>query len=318
MKTSHPAIQAMAELKGLGVVVTRDVMLAPYTTWKIGGPADLFIEVAKASELPLVLAALARQGLDWVVLGNGSNVLVADSGYRGAVIWLGGELATVTLTRDAFGPHQHRVDAGAGLSLTRLLRVAKDENLAGLWVLGGIPGTVGGAVRMNAGTRWGEIKDTLAGIEIATATGLTDVPAKGLGLSYRHSQLPFGAIVTRATFLVGDAEPGMRAKLDEVLAHRKATQPLQMPSCGSVFANPPGESAGRLIEAVGLKGHREGDCEISDIHANWIVNTGRGTAREVMALIELAQERVARTFGVMLRPEVVRIGAFGTDEGGGE
>lgn len=305
-----------SELENASVVVTRDVVLAPYTTWKIGGPADLFIEIGDALAVPKVLAALQREGLHWVVLGNGSNVLVADEGFRGAVIWLGGELARVTLTRDGLGAGRHKVDAGGGLSLTRLLRLAKDESLSGLWVLGGIPGTVGGAVRMNAGTRWGEVKDTLASVELATASGLSEIAANELGLSYRHSRLPFGAIVTRATFAVCDADPVMRAKLDEVLAHRKATQPLQLPSCGSVFANPPGESAGRLIEAVGLKGHREGDCEISDIHANWIVNTGRGTAKDVLRLIGLAQERVAQTFGIMLRPEVVRIGAFPGDEGG--
>lgn len=316
MSTSPHLESVERELAGAGVVVTRDVMLAPYTTWKIGGPADLFIEVSDAGAVPKVLAALANADLDWVVLGNGSNILVADEGFRGAVIWLGGELAKVTLTRDGLGKGKHKVEAGAGLSLTKLLRLAKDESLSGLWVLGGIPGTVGGAVRMNAGTRWGEVKDTLASVELATASGLHEIPASELGLSYRHSRLPFGAIVTRATFLVGDADAAMRAKLDEVLAHRKATQPLQLPSCGSVFANPPGESAGRLIEAVGLKGHREGDCEISDIHANWIVNTGRGTARDVLKLIGLAQERVAKTFGVMLRPEVVRIGAFPSDEGG--
>lgn len=315
--SASPEIETIErELAGAGVVVTRDVMLAPYTTWKIGGPADLFIEVSEAGAVPKVLAALAHADLDWVVLGNGSNILVADEGFRGAVIWLGGELAKVTLTRDGLGKGRHRVEAGAGLSLTRLLRLAKDESLSGLWVLGGIPGTVGGAVRMNAGTRWGEVKDTLASVELATASGLHEIPANELGLSYRHSRLPFGAIVTRATFSVGDADAAMRAKLDEVLAHRKATQPLQLPSCGSVFANPPGESAGRLIEAVGLKGHREGDCEISDIHANWIVNTGHGTAQDVLKLIGLAQERVARTFGIMLRPEVVRIGSFPSEEGG--
>lgn len=315
--SASPHIETIErELAGAGVVVTRDVVLAPYTTWKIGGPADLFIEVGDAAAVPKVLAALAHADLDWVVLGNGSNILVADEGFRGAVIWLGGELAKVTLTRDGLGAGRHKVEAGAGLSLTRLLRLAKDESLSGLWVLGGIPGTVGGAVRMNAGTRWGEVKDTLASVELATASGLHEIPASELGLSYRHSRLPFGAIVTRATFSVGDADAAMRAKLDEVLAHRKATQPLQLPSCGSVFANPPGESAGRLIEAVGLKGHREGDCEISDIHANWIVNTGRGTARDVLKLIGLAQERVAKTFGIMLRPEVVRIGAFPSEEGG--
>lgn len=315
----HEAL--VAELGALpGAMVTRDVVLAPYTTWKIGGPADLFIELSEAEAAVGVLARLESHGVPWTVIGNGSNVLVADEGYRGAVLWLGGELATLALVRDAFGPGRHRVEAGAGLSLTKLLRLAKDESLSGLWVLGGIPGTVGGAVRMNAGTRWGEVKETLSSVEIATRAGLTTLPASALGLSYRHSRLPFGALVTRASFEVGDADPAMRAKLDEVLAHRKATQPLQMPSCGSVFANPLGDSAGRLIEAVGLKGHRIGDLEISDQHANWIVNTGRGTARDALALIELAQTRVADTFGIALRPEVIRIGDFGAesaDDGGG-
>lgn len=298
----------VSELEGLGVVASRGLVLASYTTWKIGGPADLFIEITSAAALPGVLAALKRHAMRWVVLGNGSNVLVADQGFRGAVLWLGGELAAVSIARDASGPGRHRVQAGAGLSLTRLLRLAKDEQLSGLWVLGGIPGTVGGAVRMNAGTRWGEVKDTLSSVTLATADGLLEVPAAELGLSYRHSRLPFGAVVAFACFEVGDADPAMRDRLDEVLAHRKATQPLQLPSCGSVFANPPGDSAGRLIDEVGLKGHRIGDCEISQVHANWIVNLGAGTARDVMALIALAQDRVAKRFGIMLRPEVVRIG----------
>jgi UDP-N-acetylmuramate dehydrogenase len=308
--TDNPNLDTLYEALAASphTMVTRDVVLAPYTTWKIGGPADLFIEVSDAAATATVLSLLANHGVDWVVLGNGSNVLVADDGYRGAVIWLGGELSGVTLTRDAFGQGRHRVDAGAGLSLTRLLRLAKDENLSGLWVLGGIPGTVGGAVRMNAGTRWGEVKDTLHAVQVATRDGLVELGASELGLGYRHSQLPFGAIVTRATFAVRDADASMKKKLDEVLSHRKSTQPLQHPSCGSVFANPPGDSAGRLIEAVGLKGHREGDLEFSDQHANWIINTGRGTAKDALALINLAQKRVADAFSILLRPEVIRIG----------
>ena len=136
--------------------------------------------------------------------------------------------------------------------------------------------------------------------------------AVALGLGYRHSELPTGHIVTRATFHVGDADAATRARLDEVLGYRKASQPLQLPSCGSVFANPPGDSAGRLIEAAGLKGHRLGDLQISPQHANWIVNLGAGSAADALALIGLCQRTVRERFGVALRPEVQRFGDFDT------
>jgi UDP-N-acetylmuramate dehydrogenase len=306
---NHPRLhEALSALPG--VHATANEPLAPFTTWKIGGRADLLIEVEHAASLPAVLIELAEADVPWAVLGNGSNVLVADAGFRGAILKLVGRLAEVRLERDAFGPGHHRVHAGGGASLTRLLRLTKDESLSGLWVLGGIPGTVGGAVRMNAGTRWGEVKDTLHEVQVATVNGLATLPAKALGLAYRHSTLPALAVVAAATFAVTDAPAEMRDKLDEVLGHRKSTQPLQHPSCGSVFANPPGDSAGRLIEACGLKGHRLGGLEVSTQHANWILNIGGATAADALALITLIQERVANEFGVYLRPEVVRLGDF--------
>lgn len=306
MTTRAPlTLPALGDLPGLTVLEHEP--LAPRTTWKIGGPARWLVEVGAHDALVPLLARLRDAGLRWAVLGNGSNVLVADGGFSGVVITLTGELAQITLTR---GADRHRVVAGGGASLTRLLRLAKDEALAGLWVLGGVPGTVGGAVKMNAGTRWGEVKDTLAEVELASADGLALVPAARLDLGYRHAQIPAQAIVARATFLVGDADPAMRDRLDEVLGYRKASQPLQLPSCGSVFANPPGDSAGRLIEAVGLKGHRVGELEVSTQHANWIVNRGHGSARDALALIALVQARVKERFGVELRPEVQRFGDF--------
>lgn len=296
-----------------GLTVLRDEPLAPRTTWKIGGPAALLVEVASSDALVALVAALAAPApVRWAVLGNGSNVLVSDRGFDGVVLVLTGALAEVSVQRDAFGPGRHAVQAGAGTSITRLLRTAKDQSLGGLWVLGGVPGTVGGAVKMNAGTRWGEAKDVLHAVQLATAHGLETVPVDALGLAYRHSDIARDAVIASATFAVGDADPATRDELDRVLAHRKATQPLQLPSCGSVFANPPGDSAGRLIEAVGLKGHRQGDLEVSPMHANWIVNHGQGTAADALALIDLIRERVRAAFGVELRPEVQRFGDFGT------
>lgn len=295
-----------------GVTVRADVPLAPRTTWKIGGPARWLVEVTELASLSPLLASLARAEIRWAVLGNGSNVLVSDRGFDGAVIVLEGALATVELARDA-APGEaraHRVIAGGGASLTKLLRLVKDEHLADLWVLGGVPGSVGGAVKMNAGTRWGEVSDALVEVVLARASGLGTVPAAALGLSYRHSAIDADAIVARAIFAVGDADLETRGKLDEVLAYRKATQPLQHPSCGSVFANPPGDSAGRLVEAAGLKGFRVGAMQVAEQHANWILNTGGGTAAEATRLIAHIQAEVEARFGVLLRPEVQRFGDF--------
>jgi UDP-N-acetylmuramate dehydrogenase len=308
MTANTRLLEALSALPG--VRASHDEPLAPYTTWKLGGHADLLIEVEIASSLPAVLVELADANIPWAVLGNGSNVLIADAGFRGAILRLTGHLAEVRLDRHAFGENRHRVTAGGGASLTKLLRLTKEEALSGLWVLGGIPGTVGGAVRMNAGTRWGEVKDTLVEVQVATVNGLTTLPASTLGLAYRHSALPSQAIVTAASFSVTDAPTEMRDKLDEVLQHRKSTQPLQYPSCGSVFANPPGDSAGRLIEACGLKGHRIGNLAVAEQHANWILNLGGGTARDAVALIEYIRETVANRFGIYLRPEVIKLGDF--------
>jgi len=309
------ALDAVASIAGIaaieGLTVLRDEPLAPRTTWKIGGPAKLLVEVSTATALVALLQALTHPTpIRWSVLGNGSNVLVSDRGFDGAVLVLTGELARIGVRRDAFGPGRHAVDAGAGASITRLLRTSKDEALGGLWVLGGVPGTVGGAVKMNAGTRWGEVKDLLHSVQLATPNGLDTVPVETLGLAYRHSSIAADTVIASATFVVGDADPATRDELDRVLAHRKATQPLQLPSCGSVFANPPGDSAGRLIEAAGLKGHRIGDLEVSPQHANWIVNHGQGTAADALALIDLIRDRVRAAFGVELRPEVQRFGDF--------
>lgn len=302
-----------ARLAGLpGLTVLEHEPLAPRTTWKIGGPARWLLEIGQREALVAVLGAIRDAALPHAVLGNGSNVLVSDRGFAGVVITLVDGLADVALTRDV-RPGVHHIIAGGGLALTRLLRLAKDEGLSGLWVLGGVPGTVGGAVRMNAGTRWGDVSQTLVAAELASADGLAQVSAADLHLAYRHAELPAGAVVASATFEVGDADAGMRDRLDEVLAHRKASQPLQLPSCGSVFANPPGDAAGRLIEAVGLKGHVHGGLQISPQHANWIVNLGGGTAADAVALIELCRARVKETFGVDLRPEVQRLGDWDHD-----
>jgi len=304
----------MTDLRTIdGLYVSEGAALAPYTTYKIGGPARWLVEVTTRAALIEVLALVARVGLRSLVLGNGSNVLVADEGFDGVVLVLSGEHAALELTRDAFGPGQHRVRAGAAVSMTKLMRLAKDELLADLWFLGGIPGTMGGAVKMNAGTRYGELAQVLVSAELASASGYRSETKDSLGLSYRRSTLPRDVVVAAAELRVGDADERMRAKLDEVLAYRKATQPLHLPSCGSVFANPPGDAAGRLIEAAGMKGVTVGDAQVSEQHANWIVNLGQARAVDVYTLICRVQAAVLSHSGVALQREVQLLGDWSAE-----
>ena len=300
------------------VDVRPDAPLAPLTSYKIGGPAERLVTAHTRPALAAVLAAHAESGEPWVVLGHGSNVLVADRGVRGTVLLLGRDFLDAALHRDARGPGAHLLEAGGGCPLARVLRLVKAEELAGLAFLAGIPATVGGAVRMNAGTLQGEVKDALVAVELAMAGAAAawHDPAT-LGLGYRRSALPAGAVVTAARFAVSDAaSPEERERQVAVLEYRKATQPLQLPSCGSVFANPPGDSAGRLIDAAGLKGRALGGAQVSPQHANWIVNVGGATAADVLGLIALCQREVAERFGVALRREVQLMGDFaGTEEG---
>lgn len=291
-----------------GLDVRFDEPMAAHTTYKIGGPASAFVRVDTADALVCLLTLLASAAMPWLVVGNGSNALFADRGYAGAVLRLGSGFDHVAVERDGRGAGEHRLVAGAALSVTRLLRFIKEEQLLGVEFLGGVPGTVGGAVRMNAGTVAGEVAESLEAVELTSARGSRWVGAADLGLGYRHSQLPSDSLVTAARFDVRDADADMRERLDKVLAYRKATQPLQSPSCGSVFANPPGDHAGRLIEAAGLKGHAIGGAQISEQHANWIINRGGATAADVRGLIALCQATVSAQFGVALRHEVQLLG----------
>jgi UDP-N-acetylmuramate dehydrogenase len=179
----------------------------------------------------------------------------------------------------------------------------------------GIPGTLGGATVMNAGTRTGDMSRLLTRVELATPEGLGFVPAASLGLAYRHSELPPGAVVTRVELRLhpGDVAAS-QAAMEADVAHRRRTQPLHQPSFGSTFWNPPGRFAGQLIEAAGLKGHRIGGAMFSPIHANFIVNLGAATAREVLALVGLARARVEEAFGIRLQTEVRLLGQFGPGE----
>jgi UDP-N-acetylmuramate dehydrogenase len=312
MMVSATQRDGVSQMASTRLNVRNDVCLAPYTTYKVGGPAAFFIDITEPSALRPLIARLDELDIAWLILGNGSNVLFSDAGFDGAVLRLGEGFATASITPNALGTGVHRLEVGAGLSINKLLRFTKAHNLAGVECLGGVPGTVGGAVRMNAGTVMGEVADSIEAAAITSAQrDMHWVSREDLGLSYRHSDLPTGSIVTGARFRCTDADPAMRERLAEVLAYRKATQPLTMPSCGSVFANPPGDHAGRLIESCGLKGHRIGGAQVSEQHANWIVNTEAATASDVKALIEVCIARVEAQHGIVLRHEVRLLGDWG-------
>jgi len=282
----------------------RDAPLGGRTTIRVGGTADLLVRPADPDALAELLRAARDLGVPLHVLGGGANTLVADAGVRGVVVRVPADLA----------PEQARGETlllGAGQPTSRLWVRGHALGLVGMEFIAGIPGTLGGAVAMNAGTQIGEMKDVVRRVELATADGAGFVDAAALGFAYRTCRLPPGAVVTRVELALrpGDvaaSEAAMQADRDR----RRRTQPLDRPNFGSTFRNPPGDYAGRLIEAVGLKGHRIGGALWSDVHANFVVNTGGATARDVLGLLNLARTRVKERFGIALETEVRLLGAF--------
>ncbi len=282
----------------------RDAPLAPRTAVRVGGPADLLVRPADPDAIGELLRAVRELSVPLSILGGGANLLVADAGVRGVVLKLPQDLPGES------GAGETLV-LSAGAPIARLPARAHALGLVGMEFLGGVPGTLGGAVAMNAGTRAGEMKDLVTRVELATADGAGFVPAGALGFAYRACRLPPGAVVTRVEVRLrpGDVAAS-EAAMREDRERRRATQPLDRPTFGSTFTNPPGEFAGRLIEAVGLKGHRVGGAAWSAVHANFVTNLGGATARDVLALLALARARVAARFGIRLEAEVRLMGEF--------
>ncbi len=287
-----------------------DERLAPHTTWKIGGPADVWVEVRSVHELAAFLRVAGVQCVPVRILGAGSNVLVADEGAAGAILVLGGVFERVVEERA--GARTLRLAVGAAVRLTAFARRISNEGWAGLEFAVGIPSTVGGALVMNAGAHGSEMRDFVRWVEIVSASGeRSRVLAADLDFGYRRTRLPRGSVVTRVGLaLRRDAPEAIRERVRAHLDYRKRTQPLTEPSCGSVFVNPPGGSAGRLVEEAGLKGRRVGGAAISTKHANFIVNEGDATAADVVALIREARAQVRARTGIELVPEVKPFGDF--------
>ena len=277
----------------------REEPLSRHGFWRVGGPLERLCVVDSGAEL----RALGR---DVHVLGNGSNLLIPDAGLPGTTVRLAGEFRELSVVSESGG--EVVVRAGGGLLNTVLLQRLEKLGLCGLGCLAGVPGTVGGAVAMNAGTVLGEVSAIVVAVEGASGDRVSRAE---LPMRYREGGLPTGFIVTAANFPC--ARAGVEAERSAVASHlarRKASQPLDLPSCGSVFRNPPGDHAGRLIELVGLKGWQSGGAQISPKHANFIVNVEAATATDVMRCIRKAWDTVLAETGVRLVPEVHVLGEW--------
>ena len=297
---------ARAELRELlGERVRFDAPLARCTSLRVGGPADALAVPQGRRELARLLGLCARHRIAHLVLGNGFNTLVLDGGVEGVVI----QLAKLRRIEARPGP---TVFAEAGVSHSQLVNFCVERGFAGLEFGAGIPGTLGGWLAMNSGIPEREIGDAVREIEVMSPTGEKTRRLAREALEFRYRRLcglASGSVILAALLEVVASDAAVvRKEMARLLAKRAAGQPLDVPSYGSVFKNPPGDYAGRLIEAAGLKGERVGDAEISPVHANFIANLGRARGADVLALIERARERVAREFGIELEPEVRILG----------
>ncbi len=275
--------------------------MCAHTTFKIGGPADLFMEISTEEDLCKAVKRCTKWGIPCRVIGKGSNLLVSDKGIRGTVILLSGAFCEVR----ALG--EGKIECGAGASLARLCSFALSEELSGLEFAWGIPGSAGGAAFMNAGAYGGEMKDVLVSCRHVTPDGRIGTLLGGaIDLRYRHSAYTDnGCFITFLTVqLVPDSPLEIRARMEDFMRRRRDKQPLEHPSAGSVFKRPPGQFAGTLIEQSGLKGYAVGGAQVSEKHAGFIINTGQATCRDVETLIEHIQKKVRDDTGVLLECEV--------------
>lgn len=284
-----------------GLEMHENEPMSAHCSFRIGGPARLMACPASGAEAAALLRLLREADAPVELMGKGTNLLVADEGLDAVVVRLGETISGAELLPG------DRVRAGAGISLAKLAVFAAEAGLSGLEFAHGIPGSLGGAVFMNAGAYGGEMKDVLESAEIALPDGtLREVPAEELELSYRHSALEgSGALVTAATVKLTPAEPeAIRARMRELMEKRRASQPLDMPSAGSTFKRPVGGYAAALIDQAGLKGFAIGGAQVSEKHAGFVINRGGATFDDVLRLMEHIQKTVLEKSGVRLEPEV--------------
>ncbi|MCR4611006.1 MAG: UDP-N-acetylmuramate dehydrogenase [Lachnospiraceae bacterium] len=282
-----------------------DEPMNKHTTFKIGGNADAFVDAA-ADEIKDLISLCNDEDMDYTIIGNGSNVLVGDEGIRGVTIVIGKRMADISVDGD-------EIVAGAGALLSKTANMALNNNLSGMEFAAGIPGSVGGAVLMNAGAYGGEIKDILIDAQVLTPEGVVKCYSKDeLDLSYRHSLImDKGGVILSARFKLtaGDYDE-IKSVMIELNKRRSDKQPLGLPSAGSTFKRPEGYFAGKLIQDAGLMGYKVGGAGVSDKHAGFVVNYDNATAADVRAVMRDVSDKVFKDAGVRLEPEVRMIGQF--------
>ena len=286
--------------------VLRDEPMSGHTTFRIGGPADWFVTPSRTEEVRGIIELCRQQAVPYYIIGNGSNLLVGDKGYRGVIIQVYRKMSGISTEGE-------RICAQAGALLSKVAAAAYSAGLTGMEFASGIPGTLGGAVRMNAGAYGGEMKQIVESAEVLTADGeILTLPVEELGMGYRTSVISRNDYVALGAVLnlqQGEREE-IRGKMEELKRKRIEKQPLEYGSAGSTFKRPEGYFAGKLIEEAGLRGYRVGDAQVSEKHCGFVINRGNATAAEVVQLMNDVVERVKDTSGVTLEPEVKRIGEF--------
>lgn len=293
------------DLLGEDRVFTEEAM-SQHTTFKIGGPADYFLMPDKGEDVGRVIKICKEKEIPYFILGNGSNLLVGDGGYRGAVIQIYRNMSSITV-------EGNEITAQAGALLSAVAAAAKNASLTGFEFAGGIPGTIGGAVVMNAGAYGGEMKDVLTEVTVMNAEGdIFTLPTEELELGYRTSIIKTaGYIVLEAKIRLKEGDPEViRETMKDLTIRRTTKQPLEYPSAGSTFKRPEGYFAGKLIMDSGLAGYQVGGAQVSEKHCGFVINAGDATARDVRTLMDNVRDIVYKKYGVTLEPEVKFLGEF--------
>ena len=283
-----------------------DEPMKRHTTFRIGGPADFFLLPSTVDEVRGILEICREEELPYFILGNGSNLLVSDKGYRGVIIQLYRNFSNISV-------EGNEICASSGALLSQIAAAARNASLTGFEFAGGIPGTLGGAVFMNAGAYGGELKDVLKEAVVMTEQGeILTLPVEKLDMGYRTSRIKkAGYLVLEARLVLeqGDMDK-IRDTTKDLTEKRVSKQPLEYPSAGSTFKRPEGYFAGKLIMDAGLRGYQVGDAQVSEKHCGFVINKGNATAADVLTLIENVREKVQEQFGVTLEPEVKVLGEF--------
>lgn len=300
------ALFEFLKTQGLQEYVMKDEPMSRHTTFRVGGTADFFVEIGSPEELLDIINYLTETDRSYFILGNGSNLLVGDKGYEGVILHLGERFNSITVEGNT-------ITAQAGALLSTVAKTAAKNGLSGMEFAAGIPGTIGGAVVMNAGAYEGEMKQIITKVTVMTREGeILELDNETMEFGYRTSIIknrPFVVLSAVISLEKGDMA-SIQSKMDDFNNRRRSKQPLEYPSAGSTFKRPEGYYAGKLIMDAGLRGYRVGGAQVSEKHCGFIINVGNATAADISELMDEVIEKVEKQFSVTLEPEIIRIGNF--------